>query len=83
MFSPSHLVRHPKSRFLGRAPQPLRHHFESFLSYAERHRGVIERFGRFPHRNDVLERTATREESRYLEAGGETFGGSEDEEGDC
>jgi uncharacterized protein (DUF924 family) len=47
--------------------------FESFLSYAERHRRVIDRFGRFPHRNEVLGRSATAEETDYLASGGDTF----------
>ena len=32
------------------------------LDYARRHRAVIERFGRFPHRNDILGRQSTAEE---------------------
>lgn len=32
------------------------------LDYAERHRKMIERFGRFPHRNEVLGRPPTAEE---------------------
>ncbi|WP_410962117.1 DUF924 family protein, partial [Salmonella sp. SAL4457] len=47
---------------------------ETFHSYAQRHLEVIERFGRFPHRNDVLGRQSTAEERTYLEGGGETFG---------
>jgi uncharacterized protein (DUF924 family) len=38
--------------------------------YAELHRDIIERFGRFPHRNAVLDRTSTPEEQRFLEDGG-------------
>jgi uncharacterized protein (DUF924 family) len=60
-----------------RAPEALRSHFESYLSYAERHRQVIERLGRFPHRNHILGRASTPEEIRYLEEGGETFSGAE------
>jgi len=55
------------------APAPLRDEFASFLSYAERHAAVIQRFGRFPHRNAVLGRPSTPEEIEYLEEGGETF----------
>ncbi|MDE1147308.1 MAG: DUF924 domain-containing protein [Azospirillaceae bacterium] len=36
------------------------------LDYAERHRAVIRRFGRFPHRNAALGRTCTAEELDYL-----------------
>lgn len=38
--------------------------------YALRHREVIERFGRFPHRNAVLGRESTPEEEEYLRDGG-------------
>lgn len=40
------------------------------LSHAERHRDIIARFGRFPHRNPILGRTMTAEEQRYLDEGG-------------
>lgn len=40
------------------------------LKYAQEHRDVIVRFGRFPHRNDVLGRASTDEELAYLAAGG-------------
>jgi len=40
---------------------------ESALDYAERHLVIIERYGRFPHRNAVLGRTSTPDEERYLE----------------
>jgi uncharacterized protein (DUF924 family) len=39
-----------------------------YVGYAERHRAVIARFGRFPHRNAVLGRESTPEEIDYLEA---------------
>lgn len=42
----------------------------SFTQYAEAHREVIARFGRFPHRNAALGRRNTPEESAWLEAGG-------------
>jgi uncharacterized protein (DUF924 family) len=37
---------------------------------AERHRGIIYRFGRFPHRNAILGRESTAEERAYLANGG-------------
>jgi uncharacterized protein (DUF924 family) len=40
------------------------------LRYAVQHRDIIERFGRFPHRNAVLARTTTVEEQRFLDEGG-------------
>ena len=47
--------------------------FDGFLEYAQAHLEVIERFGRFPHRNTVLNREPTAEETEYLEQGGRTF----------
>ena len=40
------------------------------LDYARLHRDLIARFGRFPHRNAVLGRQPTPEESAYLAKGG-------------
>ena len=40
------------------------------LRYAELHRDVIRRFGRFPHRNAALGRETTHEERDYLASGG-------------
>lgn len=45
-----------------------------YLKYAELHRDIIRRFGRFPHRNALLGRTPTAEETAYLSNGGHTFG---------
>ena len=42
--------------------------------YAVLHRDIIDRFGRFPHRNAILGRESTPEEAAWLAAGGETFG---------
>jgi uncharacterized protein (DUF924 family) len=39
---------------------------EAAVWFAERHREIIERFGRFPHRNAVLGRASTPEEERLL-----------------
>jgi uncharacterized protein (DUF924 family) len=40
------------------------------LAWAEVHRDIIERFGRFPHRNPILGRDMTDEEARFLAEGG-------------
>jgi uncharacterized protein (DUF924 family) len=39
---------------------------------SERHRDIIRRFGRFPHRNPILGRAMTTEEQEYLDGGGYT-----------
>jgi uncharacterized protein (DUF924 family) len=41
-----------------------------YLHYAQAHRDVIRRFGRFPHRNAALGRSNTPEEQTWLDAGG-------------
>ncbi|MDP3937759.1 MAG: DUF924 family protein [Deltaproteobacteria bacterium] len=61
---------------VARAPAGMAPSFESFADYARRHREIIERFGRFPHRNAVLGRPSTPDEDAYLRTGGETFGGA-------
>ena len=39
---------------------------EDTLGYALRHKEIIDRFGRFPHRNEVLGRESTPEEIEFL-----------------
>lgn len=43
------------------------------ISYAVRHLEVIERFGRFPHRNLILGRKSTPEEAEFLTQPGSSF----------
>jgi uncharacterized protein (DUF924 family) len=43
------------------------------VDYAERHAAIIRRFGRFPHRNRILGRTSTTEESAFLAQPGSRF----------
>lgn len=47
--------------------------FADFLDYAEKHQRIIERFGRFPHRNEVLGRESTAEEVAFLRQPGSRF----------
>jgi uncharacterized protein (DUF924 family) len=47
--------------------------FDNALDYALRHREVIERFGRFPHRNAILGRISTAEEIEFLKQPGSSF----------
>ena len=46
---------------------------KSGLDYAIRHRDVIARFGRFPHRNEILGRKSTPEEVLFLQQPGSRF----------
>ena len=47
--------------------------YEYTLDYALRHRQVIERFGRFPHRNRILGRPSAPEETEFLKQPGSSF----------
>ncbi len=46
---------------------------ETDLRYARRHKEIIDRFGRFPHRNEALRRASTPEEIEFLESPGSSF----------
>ena len=48
--------------------------FGGCANYAQKHLDLIEQFGRFPHRNEILGRESTAAEIEYLESGGERFG---------
>jgi uncharacterized protein (DUF924 family) len=43
------------------------------LEFAEQHRDIIARFGRFPHRNAIVGRDTTREEHEFLKQPGSSF----------
>ncbi len=46
---------------------------EDLLGYAVRHLEIIERFGRFPHRNEILGRATTPEEAEFLRGPNSSF----------
>lgn len=48
--------------------------FETVAQFAELHKDIVERFGRFPHRNKLLERENTPEEDEYLASDSPDFG---------
>ncbi|CAM5785053.1 hypothetical protein OPEN69S_01504 [Ottowia pentelensis] len=50
-----------------------RAYFDGTLDYAHKHRDVIARFGRFPHRNAILGRASTPDELAYLAQPGAGF----------
>lgn len=54
--------------------EELRQFLGFFVKFSREHRQIIERFGRFPHRNLVLQRKQTEEEDKYLNEGGQRFG---------
>jgi uncharacterized protein (DUF924 family) len=46
---------------------------KGLLEWAEKHRAIVQRFGRFPHRNAILGRESTAEEMAFLTTPGSSF----------
>lgn len=46
---------------------------EDSLDYERRHKAIVDRFGRYPHRNRVLGRASTPEETEFLSRPGSSF----------
>lgn len=61
------------TRLFQEAPMASLERYRNFLTYALRHRRVIERFGRFPHRNAIIGRASTTEEVSFLQEPGSSF----------
>jgi uncharacterized protein (DUF924 family) len=61
------------TRLFQEAPSSQLERYRGFLTFALRHRRVIERFGRFPHRNAILDRESTPEEISFLQEPGSSF----------
>ena len=58
----------------GRAPsEDARQLFDYGIDFAERHLAIVERFGRFPHRNAILGRESTPEEIAFLKQPNSSF----------
>ena len=47
-------------------PDGMQVHMKRFLASARTHRDIVERFGRFPHRNSIFGRECTQAEIEYL-----------------
>jgi uncharacterized protein (DUF924 family) len=47
---------------------------DGYKQFAVMHHDIIAKYGRFPHRNELLGRSSTEAEIGYLDEGGETFG---------
>jgi uncharacterized protein (DUF924 family) len=45
-----------------------------FLPHAIEHAAIVQRFGRYPHRNAILKRPSSAEELTFLAAGGNDYG---------
>ena len=61
-------------RLTAEAPPELREFCAYSAEYARRHRDIVAKFGRFPHRNAVLGRDSTPAEREWLSASDERFG---------
>jgi uncharacterized protein (DUF924 family) len=59
-----------------RAQEPFRKATANFLQYAQEHRAIVARFGRFPHRNAILGRDSTPEEAAFLASNERDYGQS-------
>jgi len=51
----------------------MKEEFQNHLQFAEKHKEIIERFRRFPHRNKVLNRLSSAEELAFLIQPGSSF----------
>ncbi len=56
-----------------RCPRGLESFGDGMLNFAIRHLNIVEQFGRFPHRNEILGRKSTRAELEFLESPGSGF----------
>ena len=56
------------TKLAGEAP-----HFAAVVKYAHQHRDIVARFGRFPHRNELLDRESSPEEIEFLKEPGSSF----------
>lgn len=54
-------------------PESQRQPYMVTLDYAQKHQHVIEKFGRFPELNEILERESTQEEQEFMETGEYSF----------
>lgn len=64
---------HSESRLIQNQSVKLFERLPKNLSFAIAHRDIVEKFGRFPHRNAVLGRTSTPEEIEFLKSPGSSF----------
>ena len=46
---------------------------DQLMGFEKRHKEILERFGRYPYRNEICGRQTTDEEKKWLDEGGETF----------
>lgn len=64
---------HSESRLVHEEAVRLFQGLDSNLDFEVRHKAIIDRFGRYPHRNALLGRTSTEEETLFLQQPGSSF----------
>ena len=66
---------HSESRLIHETAEALYREFgqERNLDFELRHKAIIDRFGRYPHRNQILGRVSTPEEIEFLKQPGSSF----------
>lgn len=66
---------HSESAAIHAIAEPLfaAHTTDNHLEFEQKHRQIIERFGRYPHRNKILGRPSTDEEIAFLQEPGSSF----------
>ncbi|MDN5861963.1 MAG: DUF924 domain-containing protein [Salinisphaera sp.] len=66
---------HSESALVHAQAEPLFRQYASASSYKFllRHTAIVDRFGRYPHRNDILGRASTEDETKFLKLPGSSF----------
>lgn len=66
---------HSESRLIHQQAEVLfrKTGLKSNLEFELKHKAIIDRFGRYPHRNEILGRTSTAEELEFLKEEGSSF----------
>jgi uncharacterized protein (DUF924 family) len=68
-----HLGMRMYSELVARSPEDAREAVANNLDFMGRHFAIVDRFGRFPHRNAILGRESTPDEVQFLEQPGSSF----------
>jgi len=64
---------HSESRVIQEQSVALFERLGSHLDFALQHKAIIDRFGRYPHRNEILGRPSTDEETAFLKTPDSSF----------
>ncbi|AMO56805.1 hypothetical protein GZ77_02440 [Endozoicomonas montiporae] len=61
------------ARLVEQTDGALKEYLSGSLDFARKHQGIVQRFGRYPHRNEILGRESTPEELTFLSQPGSSF----------